>query len=378
MAVRRYWDGNIPWLTAKDLKSFSLSTSQMMVTEEGAKAGSRIAPAGSVLLLVRGMTLFKDVPIGVARRDLAFGQDLKALEPKDGVLGNFLAWKLFSSKHLLMQLVDTAGHGTGRLSTERLADLPISLPPQEEQFAIVELLDEVAGAVTSAETLVKKKIVAKAALAEELLTGRRRFPGFTAPWRKQKLGELFREIGRYEEWDDSATYTLLSVRRRSGGLFGRAEMTGAEILTKVMKTVRADDFLISKMQVVHGAWARVTKQFDGAHVSDSYICLVPVGNGRVDPRFFDQLSRLPFMYRLALRSSYGVHIEKMTFRLDLFLKESIELPELDEQRRIAEFLEMLDEEITLLHRQRDLLNEQKNGLMQKLLTGEVRLKEFRS
>lgn len=377
MAVARYWGGHIPWLTAKDLKSFDLADSQMKVTEEGARAGSRVAQAGTVLLLVRGMTLFKDVPLGIASKDLAFGQDLKALETSEGLNGRFLAWSLLASKHLLMQMVDTAGHGTGRLSTERLVDLPVAIPSLQEQQGIVELLDEAHSTVRDIEILIENKVTAKAATAEELLKGRRRFPGFSTPWRKQKLSDLFEEVDRYEEWDDSATFRLLSVRRRSGGLFERGDLTGNQILTKVMKVVHADDFLISKMQVVHGAWTRVSDPFHLGHVSDSYICLVPKNQEEIDARFFDQLSRLPFMYRLALRSSYGVHIEKMTFRLDLFLRESITIPDVVEQQRIATFLEGLDEEIVLLRRQRDLLNEQKKGLMQKLLTGEVRLKEFR-
>lgn len=374
MAVRRYWDGDIPWLTAKDLKSFDLSTSQMMVTEEGARAGSRIAPAGSVLLLVRGMTLFKDVPMGVARRDVAFGQDLKALEPKEGLLGSFLGWKLLASKHLLMQMVDTAGHGTGRLSTERLAHLAISVPPEDEQLAIVELLAEMAAAVTSTEAVIKQKVVAKAAVAEELLTGRRRFPGFTAPWRERRLGTFF---APKDDRAPTQTPVILSCSKVYG-IIPQSERFSkqlASVNNAHYKHILPGDLVYDPMLLWDASIA--FSSYEGI-VSPAYETLAWTGDEVGDRRFFKALFRTDPMKYIYKTISQGTNARRRKAPVSDFLRVSLRLPEVEEQRRIAEFLEMLDKEITLLRRQRDLLNEQKKGLMQKLLTGEVRLKEFRS
>lgn len=264
--------------------------------------------------------------------------------------------------------------GITRTNLERVK---FCLPPITIQREIVEVVREMSRLAELMDCLILKKTHRRNEIAESILTGRRRLPGFTEPWREMKLAHILVEANRYDDWSDDEVYRLLSIRRRSGGLFERGHLRGSEILTKVMKSVKANDFLISKMQVVHGAWGLVTGTFEGGHVSDSYICLVARRESEIEMAFLDQLSRLTLMRRLALRSSYGVHIEKMTFRLDLFLKEKILIPSYTEQQAIANVLGTMDEEIELLRKQRDLLDQQKRGLMQKLLTGEVRLKEFR-
>ncbi|WP_046484792.1 restriction endonuclease subunit S [Pseudomonas veronii] len=88
-----YWGGSHPWISGKDLKQHYLSTSIDMLTDEGFGSTNK-APAGSTLVLVRGMTLLKDFPVGFATRPLAFNQDLKALIPEKNIDGLFLSFLL--------------------------------------------------------------------------------------------------------------------------------------------------------------------------------------------------------------------------------------------------------------------------------------------
>ncbi len=135
-----FWTGTIPWVSAKDLKVFRLHDAEDHVTAEAVDAGSRLAPAGSIFLLVRGMTLHNDVPICVAMRDMAFNQDIKALMPKSGVDATFLTYWLLSQKPALLSSVDSAGHGTGRLNTDTLKAMTVEVPPLAEQKAIAAVL----------------------------------------------------------------------------------------------------------------------------------------------------------------------------------------------------------------------------------------------
>jgi len=130
----------MPWISAKDFQSFRLRDSQDHITEAAVRAGARVAPPGSVLILVRGMTLHKDVPVGLARRPLAFNQDVKAVIPKDNILSDYLAYWLLAMKSELLTFVDSASHGTGRIRTDRLTNLPIEVPSLEVQKRSVELL----------------------------------------------------------------------------------------------------------------------------------------------------------------------------------------------------------------------------------------------
>jgi type I restriction enzyme S subunit len=134
-----YWNGEIPWVSAKDMKRLYLDDAEDHVTEAGLSNGTRLAPINTVLLLTRGMTLLNDIPICVARRPMAFNQDVKALRPKGSIADVFIPYLLLGNKSRLLSLVDLAGHGTGRLNTEELKSLDVLLPPEDEQRAIAHV-----------------------------------------------------------------------------------------------------------------------------------------------------------------------------------------------------------------------------------------------
>jgi type I restriction enzyme S subunit len=134
-----FWGGTHPWVSAKDMKSPVLTDSIARLTDRGFEVAT-VAPEGSVLVLTRGMTLFRDVPICLCGVDLAFNQDVKALVLDGAVNPGYLAFFLRSRREKLLSLVDTAGHGTGRLDTEELRRLKVLLPPREVQDGIEEAM----------------------------------------------------------------------------------------------------------------------------------------------------------------------------------------------------------------------------------------------
>ena len=135
-----YWNGELPWVTAKDLKTLRIRSSGKRVTELGAASGTTVVDPGAVLMLVRGMTLHSNVPIALTRTRAAFNQDIKALLPSDQLDGEYLAYLLLSRKEELLHLVDSASHGTGRIHLRLLRDLKVSLPPVAEQKARAAVL----------------------------------------------------------------------------------------------------------------------------------------------------------------------------------------------------------------------------------------------
>jgi len=135
-----YWGGAIPWVSAKDMKRLRLDDTEDHVTQHGLANGTKLVPAGTVLLLARGMTLLNDLPICIANRPMTFNQDVKALRPKPGIRDEFLPYLLLGNKDRLLSLVDLAGHGTGRLNTDELKALDVVLPTEPEQRAIAHIL----------------------------------------------------------------------------------------------------------------------------------------------------------------------------------------------------------------------------------------------
>lgn len=374
----KFLGGDKPWISGKDLKTHFIETSIDTLTDEGFQIAKR-APAGASLILVRGMTLLKDFPVGFAIREVAFNQDLKALVPNKNIDGLFLSFLLVSEKHKIKQLVSTAGHGTGRLDTESIKLYPINVPPITEQRKIAQILSAWDKAITVTEKLLTNSLQQKQALMQQLLTGKKRLlddngNNFHGEWKSFQIGTLLKEIKRPVQWNDNDEYSLLSVKRRSEGVVLREKLKGHQILTKKMNYVKSGDFLISKMQVVHGATGLVTSEFNNHHISDSYIALNSRNPSILDIQFFSWICKQKVMYHKAYLCSYGVHIEKMTFNLQMYLQEKVCIPKTsEEQQKIATVLSAADAEISILEKKLACLKDEKKALMQQLLTGKCRV-----
>ena len=135
-----FWEGAIPWVSAKDMKRLFLEDTEDHISVAAVDDGARVVPAGTLLMLTRGMTLLKDVPICVLGRDMSFNQDVKGLRPKMGVNGSFLAFALIANKQRLLKMVDVAGHGTGKLNTDELEAFELAFPQPAEQQRIADCL----------------------------------------------------------------------------------------------------------------------------------------------------------------------------------------------------------------------------------------------
>ncbi|WP_298143016.1 restriction endonuclease subunit S [Flavobacterium sp.] len=265
------------------------------------------------------------------------------------------------------------GGGQKNVNAGTLETMPIPVPPLPEQKAIAQVLSTADAAIHTTEKLIAQKELHKKWLMQQLLTGKKRLKGFGGEWKEHSYEKILKVVKRNFDWDENELYKLISVRRRSGGIFYREALYGHQILVKTLRTANEGDFLFSKMQILHGASALVTKEFDGAKISGSYIAVVPKDKKQLNMEFFQWYSQTPYFYHQTYISSYGVHIEKMTFDFDTFLQLEMKLPSIEEQTAIAQVLLAADKEISLLKAKADKLREQKKGLMQQLLTGKVRL-----
>lgn len=160
-----YWGGDVPWVSARDLGPHRLQKTGLTVTKAGAKAGSSIVESGAIFILVRGMTLLRDVPVGVACCPMAFNQDIRAVIPRNGINGDYLAhFMAFAAPHL-RRFVTIAGHGTGRLEIDSVRAMQVALPSDDEQDRIAEVL----GAADREIALLEKKLAALSELKRGLM-----------------------------------------------------------------------------------------------------------------------------------------------------------------------------------------------------------------
>jgi len=166
-----YWGGTLPWVSAASLKTLYVRKSDRNLTLLGADAATNIVPAGTVVFVVRGMSLKSEFRFGLTQRDVAFGQDCKAIIPR--ICPAVLTIALRASTAAILELVDEAGHGTGRLATDLLEQLPIEIPT-DPAFAPVaqSLLARGASAAEENDRLTALRDT----LLPELLSGRIRVP----------------------------------------------------------------------------------------------------------------------------------------------------------------------------------------------------------
>ena len=284
-----------------------------------------------------------------------------------------LVWHLLTSRLVRRQFhAKVAGSSYPAIAESDVGEIWIPKFKEHLVYRVVRACNALQSSESILNRLIAAKREQKRGLMQQLLTGKLRFPGFTEPWAARRIGDVLEECARPTECDDDRVYRLVSIRRRNGGLFMRAELAGSKILTKSLFVIRRGDLLISCRQVVHGAIAIVPASLDTSYVSGEYLCLVPRSNKLINTDFVNLLAHLPAMRKLTMSCSNGVHIEKLNLDVKKFLRcELFMPPNIDEQLELVEVFEAIDSEINLLEQQRAAFAAQRRGLMEKLLSGEI-------
>lgn len=121
----------------------------------------------------------------MATKPVSFNQDIKALIPRSGLLPDFLLYSLQARSTQILDLVSSAGSGTGVLNTQLLQRLQIWIPDEQVQRRIVSAIDAADGYVVTLEQLIAKKQAIKRGMMQQLLTGEARLPSFAGRWQPQ-------------------------------------------------------------------------------------------------------------------------------------------------------------------------------------------------
>lgn len=193
-------------------------------------------------------------------------------------------------------------------------------------------------------------------------------------WSCLPLSKVLHEVARPIKMQDEENYNLVKVKRARGGVVERETLKGKDISVKSQFMVKPGDFLISKRQIVHGACGLVPERLDGTIVSNEYAILH--GNEGIDLDFLNYLAHSTYFQQTCFHASIGVHVEKMIFKLPWWLAFRFHLPPVPEQKKIAKILSTWDRAIETVERLITNAQKQKKALMQQLLTGKKRFKEF--
>ena len=159
-SISEYWDGDIPWVTPKDMKIAFISSSKINVTEIGVENSSaKFIEKDSILFVVRGMILAHSFPLAKNLKKVTVNQDMKAITPLEEVDSNYLLFAMQSLSPIFVELASSSTHGTKRLEAKMYNNVAIPVPPLREQLEIVRATQKL---FTKAELIEKQYSLAKA------------------------------------------------------------------------------------------------------------------------------------------------------------------------------------------------------------------------
>lgn len=263
------------------------------------------------------------------------------------------------------------------ISKERMLDIEIPRPPINEQENIAAALSEVDELINLVEKQIDKKKAIKQGTMQELLTGKRRLPGFSGEWNKCELGSLgFFLKGTGISRNESNSGKLLAVRY--GELYTKHQNYVANYFSHISEEVAANAQRVYSGDVLFAASGETKEEIGKCaaiiHETAAYAggdVLIFRPTAQLDPIFMGTLLNTPDVCKQRAEKGQGdavVHIHA-----DALSSISIMIPIIEEQQAIAEILIGMDKEIELLERKLEKYRQVKQGMMQQLLTGKIRL-----
>lgn len=343
-----YWSGSIPWASVKDIVTHNPDDTQDHISEEGLRnSSSRVVSKGTLIIPTRmalGHAVFFDV-------DVAINQDLKALYPKDSLKNEFLFYWFQSRSSYIERL--GSGSTVSGIQLNELKSLKFSLPPLPEQSRIVAVLETWDKAIEVLTKKIEVKREIKKGLMQELLTGKKRLPGFVGEWDTKKVGDcLLIKHGQSQKEVEV-----------SGGIYPILG-TGGEI-------GRASQFLYDKPSVLIGRKGTIDKP---VYMDTPF--------WTVDTLFYSKVKddhNAKFLYYCFLMINWknyneGSGIPSLSASTISSIKISIP-KEKKEELAIATLLTHADDEIKAIEQSLSLLKDQKKYLLNNLITGTIRTPE---
>ena len=277
---------------------------------------------------------------------------------QDEILAKFLAY-FFKTIVWQNQVKSVANYGARydriNITDNAFFSLKILLPPLDEQEKIAEILSTWDEAINLTINLIESKKQFKKALMQNLLTAKICFPQFKDEWKETKLGNLL----DYEQ----PTQYLVSDENYDNG-FGTPVLTAGKTFilgyTNETKGIFQDNLPVIIFDDFTTATQFVNFPFK---VKSSAMKILKQKNTMVNIRLvYEMMQMINF-----------VASDHKRYWISEFQDLEIKLPNLNEQQKIAEVLTACDDEINLLNLKLENLKKQKQGLMQKLLSGKVRI-----
>lgn len=328
-----------------------------------------------VLLNITGASIGRSA---IATSEIVGGnvnQHVCIIRLKDKTLSYYICTFLLS--YIGQKQIDSYQAGGNRegLNYDQIASFKICIPSSNEIIQIWNCLSLWDTAIEKQSELIEKLKLRKRGLMQQLLTGKKRLPGFSGEWKCIKLGEIAERVTRKNEEDNKNVVTISAQR----GFVVQTDFFNKSVASEALDNyflILKDEFCYNKSYsngYPMGAIKRLTA-FDKAVVTTLYICfkLKELSNINID--FFEQYCESGIFNKelVKVANEGGRAHGLLNVTPSDFFNMHMRIPNLDEQNVIATVLVNADKEIELAHEKLAGLQSQKRGLMQQLLTGKKR------
>lgn len=308
--------------------------------------------------------------IGTARTTGMVSPAYIVAEPNDKAYPLFMDY--YSRTPQMINQIDRQSYGVTdfrkRLYWDSFAPISCTLPPIEEQQKIATILTTQDRVIELKEKQLAEKQRQKKYLMQQLLTGKKRLPGFNGAWKTDCLGKLF-----FERKETNCENIEMLAITGTQGIIPRKELdlkdNSSEDKSKYLR-VCVGDIGYNTMRMWQGVSAY--SNYEGI-VSPAYTILKP--SSSINAKYFAYLFKMSEIVFLFYRFSQGLVDDTRNLKYENFKKIKVCYPpDMKEQTAIAEVLSAADREIDLLRQDIEQEKQKKKALMQLLLTGIVRVK----
>lgn len=381
--MAEYWGGNIAWCTPSDITSTPtkyINVTERTITEAGLNnSAATVMPAGSILLCTRatiGELKINSIP-------MATNQGFKNITVNNSGNAEFLYYLLQTKKSRMLDLA--IGSTFLEISKTALSKIPLQIPMRDEQNKIADALSDMDNLVVVLEKQIAKKKAIKQGTMQELLTGKRRLPGFSGEWETKKLEDYCSLITKQTGFDYSAYIKPALITRKMPNTFpmiqtinfrGRKFTFETDYYIPQSVAMQFPNIVLNKKCVLFsivGASVGNVGLYPGSITAfcGGAIGITRFRNEQDAEWVFNYMSSPDGQSQIQYVTKGGA---QATVTIADIRNFKIPTPEKGERDAISGILENMDHEIEALEQKLEKYRQVKQGMMQQLLTGKIRLK----
>lgn len=365
--------GGVPYLMANNVREDGLdlrTIEQVSQQFHLANPRSHLVP-GDVLTVQTGF-----VGVSALVTDQFRGANTHALiisrPNRAHVRPEFLNYWLNSDVGNRIVLRIQTGGGRPHLNTKDLAEAEVTLPPLAHQAAIVEIAGAWDRMILRTKAETQRLQRRRTALLQQLLTGKRRFPGFARKWQTRLLRDFFRP---HTESNRANAISLPLSCSKVHGIVPQSTIFEKRIASEDVRRyqiVRKGDLVYDPMLLWDGSIGFLDCVEVGV-ISPAYNCF-RFSHPSANKEWFRYLFQSQYMRHQYGVISQGTNVRRRKAPAEAFLDLPIEFPaDPAEQLKVIEVLKLADRELELLRDLQIAYRTQKRGLLQQLLTGKRRV-----